>query len=411
MAILVVDDDLAIQEMPVELLSTQGYACETCRDGRQVLEVLEQKKIELLILDVLIPHMNGFALIDRIRSHPTFAQLPVIMISGIYRSRNHRKQMISSHNVLDYLDKPLKLDHLLQLVGSILTPGAPAPPPETKPPSERRQSIPPAEILEPDARLVDQAARKERDEVEDASRKEFKTNVFMLQGNLGRRPVAALFGMLWRDRRTGALLLRHEKIKKIIYFKNGEPLHVKSNLVSECLGKLLMSQRLITEEECAESVRMMKESGKKQGEVLISMRCLTRKNVEYALELQLETKLFETFTWEQGEYRFNGSAQTPEIENNLEWKGPALVVEGIRRTFDETRLRKLMLSTLDVPLTSNEPNFDFTTAGFTKSEQKAINSVHFPQTTRELLDTMPTDPPDTLRILYTLIALEILVPN
>ena len=50
------------------------------------------------------------------------------------------------------------------------------------------------------------------------------------------------------------------------------------------------------------------DSGRRQGEILVEMRCITQKNLEFALELQFETKLYETFLWTSGEYRFNAAA-------------------------------------------------------------------------------------------------------
>ena len=420
--ILIVDDDHAVQEMMVDLLRGAGYDTAVCRDGRNVIETLENQEIDLVILDVLIPHLNGFALIDKIRNHERLHELPVIMISGIYRSRNHRKQMLSTHAILDYLDKPISTEHILGLIRDTVGPGDPEVAKRAQAQVEREKEKAPeglspvsmestGDIPEPDADLIDSTTQQERQEVEAEARQDFRTNVFLMQGSIRRKPVVAVLGKLWHDKRTGALLLRRGKVKKIIYLKNGEPQQVKSNLIGECLGQILMSERMISKEDCAESVRRMKQSGKKQGEVLIEMRSLTAKNVSVALELQIERKLFDTFAWENGEYRFNASTAVPENATHLEWAGPALVTEGVRRAFDETRLRKLMLPILDVPLVFRDEEIDWGSLGLTKQEQRAVAQIDLPQTTRELLDSVPLDPPDTLRVLYTLIALQMLEPG
>ncbi len=461
--ILVVDDDRTIQEMLVELLDELGYEVHTCRDGKQVLNELTRQPFDLMILDVLIPHQNGFVLIEKLRQHPDLEDLPVIMISGIYRSRNHRTEMTARFKVIEYLDKPLHTDRLVSLVQGVL--GKPArrarpkpapvepelsgewvdpadiidvsepsqaksvsrrPQPAAEPVAlakakqepvplerpKRRESLSRARAAEPppDDKLVDLSAKQEKRAVEDEARREYRPSAFVLQGSLAKTPVVAVLGKLWHERASGGLLLRNAKVKKIVYLRRGNPLLVKSNLVSECLGQILLRERLISKQECEASIAAMKKGGARQGEVLVQMGCLTPKNLEFALELQLETKLYETFLWDDGEYRFNHSVDLPKVQEKEGWTGPAIVAEGIRRTFDETRLRSLMLPVIDVPLAFAEATNDLALLGLTEREQKAVSAIVPGKSTRELLDHLPVDPPEALRLIYTLVALELLKP-
>ncbi|MBI3180252.1 MAG: response regulator [Deltaproteobacteria bacterium] len=427
--VLVVDDDKAVQDLLVDLLEERGYATRTARDGRQVLAEVVREPVQLVILDVLIPHMNGFAVIEQIRATPELRDLPVIMISGIYRSRNHRADMASRFGIIEYFDKPLQTSKLLDLVDQVVK-GAGAEPvllggvtgeptqEKTDEPvllEEVREPLldtepPPAAGLDVDAELVDIETEHEKDLVESEARESFRTSAFVLQGYIKKTPVVAVLGKLWHQRVTGALLLRRDKIKKIVYLERGDPYLVKSNLVSECLGQVLMRERLITREQCELSIERMRDSGQKQGEILVAMGALTEKNLSFALDLQLETKLFETFAWSDGEFRFNSSVPLAASGARMQSSGAAVVVEGIRRTFDETRLRRLMLPVLDVPLVFAEGAHDFAAMRFTQREAEAISAITPPKTTRVLLESLPLDPVDALRVVYSLIALEILKP-
>ncbi len=443
--------------MLVDLLEEHGYATNTCRDGNQVIPQLKKKPCDLVILDVLIPHLNGFVLMEKMRAVPGMEELPVIMISGIYRSRNHRTEMTTKYKVIDYLDKPINTDRLLGLVENVVGFGDPEGRALSAGLSDPEAAI--AAELKDEARLVVEAGREpvpldkpkvepvaldrpkrrvtdelqderslspadeermfeqfedslieERSFVEEESLASYRTSAFLLQGSIKKTPVAQVLGRIWHERASGGLLVRRKKVKKIIHIRHGSPESVKSNLVSECLGQVLLRERLITIDECEASITHMKAEGKRQGEVLVAMGCLTANNLAFALELQTETKIFDTFTWDDGEYRFNSSLDPTSVEKPPPWTGPALVVEGIRRTFDETRLRKQMLAVLDVPVAFLDDQVDLESMGFSKREQQAIEAIVPPQTTRELLDTMPLDPPDSLRIIYSLIALEILTP-
>lgn len=417
-SILVVDDDKAIQEMLTDLLEAEGYQIDTTRDGRETLETLLRDRYDLVILDVLIPKINGFALIEQIRANPQLRNLSIIMMSGIYRSRNHRTEMANRYQVIEYLDKPLDTAQLLDLVHRAVGPGAKK--------KKRKKTMTPAPLegsraqnrqsgrsdqnhLEPAMEhLVDLATHEERREVESDARNGFRTSAFLFQGPIRKNPVASVLGKLWHQRDSGGLLLRNQKIKKIVYLRDGNPYAVKSNLISECLGQILVRERMLTDEECTRSIEQMKLTGMKQGEILVEMRCITEKNLAFALEVQLESKLFDPFAWEGGEFRFNSSAPLPTRAITLEWQGPSLIAEGIRRTFDETRLRSLMVPILDVPLAFREQRFNWPDLRLSAGERKAIRTIQAGQSCRELLEAFPVDPPDGLRLVYTLIALELI---
>lgn len=424
--ILVVDDDRAIQELFTDVLVEAGYRVDTCRDGNEVIDRLEEGIYDLLILDLLIPHKNGFTLIEEMRSHPILSDIPVVMVSGIYRSRNHKSEMVNRFGVLDYLDKPVATATLLDKVEKIIGPGSPDSPDKAEPQSSpvlltqpKREGVAPTvSMTSPqsgDERLVGADDEREHQAVEAESRSKFVTSAMVLQGSVRRNPVAAVLGQLWRQQRSGALLLRRGKVRKIVYLKTGNAFAVRSNLVGECLGQLLVRERLISKSECLTSIEKMRESGQRQGEILVAMRSMTEKNLAFALELQLETKIFEAFAWQDGEFRFNAAAELPQPTTTLEYQGAAVVTEGIRRAFDETRLRGLMLPILDVPLAaataSDQAPLRTTGLGLTRKEQQTAAGFVFPASTEALLDVSPLDPPDTLRVVYTLIALQLLAPQ
>ena len=69
--ILVVDDEQSILDMLTDLLEENGYESKTARDGKVALSLLEEEVFDLVLLDILIPHINGFELIEKLGSHPS----------------------------------------------------------------------------------------------------------------------------------------------------------------------------------------------------------------------------------------------------------------------------------------------------------------------------------------------------
>jgi CheY-like chemotaxis protein len=444
---LVVDDDRAVLDMLVDLLRGAGYEAATCRDGKQVLVALDAEPYDLVLLDVLIPKLNGFNLIEQLRASPAWRELPVIMMSGIYKSRNHRAQMTTRFGVIDYLDKPLVPAALLELLSRTIGPGDPAlaasgerpsepmavgalmdekpvtlvvkktdlppmPPPAPMPPEPpaattvRRAPTPPADAF--DERLVDAGARAEQAAVESAAQGELAASASMVQGTVRERPLAAMLGRLWRERATGALLMRRDDVKKILYLRHGAVCHVRSNLVSECLGQVLLRERLIAPAELADSVERMRQGRRKQGEILVEMGALTSKNLEFALELQRETKLYEMFAWDEGEFRFKAGAATP-AGAEFDAGTPALVIEGLRRSFDERRLRHRLAPIFDAPLSLRPSDVAVTSFGLSARELSVVRGLSLPASARELAGRMALGITENLRLIYALVVLELLV--
>lgn len=440
--ILVVDDDSSVQTLLVELLSEQGHTAETCGDGATALERLQQQTFDFLVLDLLLPEINGFTLIEKLRASPQTRKLPVLMMSGVYVSRNHREEMCEQFRVVDYLDKPLDIDDFLscvhsevpapaealvsaerlsQAADSLSSAGAPvllSTPKtvlltQTKPESGEtaRGREGGREDTNVRASWVDGITEQERDQGVSHDEAAFEVSGAGRRGVITAGAMGPLFGKLCREEANGALLLRRGRVKKIVYFANGGAYAVKSNRVKECLGQLLVRERLISAEQCQRSLELMRDSGRLQGEILVEMDALTEGNLAFGLELQKETKLFEIFRWRHGEYRFNPNAPLPEDDLPIEWQGPAVVTEGIRRTLDEAQLRELMEPLWDVAVALGPTPLSWDKLGLTPKERRAAAGFASPETPRTLVKTLPLTHADAMRLIYTLISLQILEPQ
>jgi len=148
----------------------------------------------------------------------------------------------------------------------------------------------------PSAAAADPAQKREKRAVETTAR-HFAAGEPELRGSLARQPFARVLQRVYAARMSGALLLARNKVKKIVNFDKGYPVSVRSNMLSECLGQILLEQRLISAETLAGSLREMKETRKHQGEVLVAMGALSPYNLSRALMLQMESKLLEIFSW------------------------------------------------------------------------------------------------------------------
>ena len=181
-------------------------------------------------------------------------------------------------------------------------------------------------------------------------------------------------------------------MKKIVYFREGTPELVKSNLLVECLGRVLVKEKMISEAECEESLRRMKASKRMQGTVLIEMGCISPHNLQHSLVLQLQHKVWDAFSWDDGEYQFIADAPLPAEPLSIGMTCAQLIHEGVKRTYDEKRLFKAF-SGLDLQYVhpSDDPLYALQDVGLGPEEQELLKLAdgHKTLTTLRALEVLP----------------------
>ncbi|TLS48927.1 response regulator transcription factor [Paenibacillus antri] len=113
--LLVVEDDVHIREMVGKFLRREGYAVDTCSDGALALERLCNKKYHLVLLDILLPGMNGQELLKELRKTQ---DTPVLIMSALGDEDNQLAAF--ANEVDDYVVKPFSLPILVKRVETLL---------------------------------------------------------------------------------------------------------------------------------------------------------------------------------------------------------------------------------------------------------------------------------------------------
>lgn len=116
--ILVVDDEPDLLELLSVNLSAAGYRVSTAARGRQALAILQREKPDLVILDVMMPEMNGIEVTRRLRATPGMGDLPVMMLTA---KAEEVDQLVGlSVGADDYITKPFSVKVLLARVAAVL---------------------------------------------------------------------------------------------------------------------------------------------------------------------------------------------------------------------------------------------------------------------------------------------------
>jgi DNA-binding response OmpR family regulator len=116
--ILIVDDDDSIRSLLQQELSDAGYLIEQAANGKEALEAVRKNKPDLIILDVMMPEMNGFDVAAVLKNDPQTMDIPIIVLSVVQdKARGYRI------GVDRYLTKPINTTELFAEVGSLLEQG------------------------------------------------------------------------------------------------------------------------------------------------------------------------------------------------------------------------------------------------------------------------------------------------
>ena len=121
--ILVVDDDPDILEGILMILDSQDYQLSTARDGVQCMNQLKEEVPDLLILDLLMPRMDGWGVIREVRSDTRYTAMPIMILTTVVEDASRRRYELETGHSMDiqaYIEKPARPDELLNLVEKLL---------------------------------------------------------------------------------------------------------------------------------------------------------------------------------------------------------------------------------------------------------------------------------------------------
>ncbi len=117
--ILVVDDEVAVTELVRTNLEHEGYEVLVANDGSEALRVIHSEQLDLVILDVVMPNLDGYEVLEVMRAHPEMANIPVIMLTAF--PSDVGAVAAFEHEADSYLSKPFDPEVLLSLVRRLLS--------------------------------------------------------------------------------------------------------------------------------------------------------------------------------------------------------------------------------------------------------------------------------------------------
>ncbi len=120
--LLLVEDDPDILKLLSTTLSFRGYRVVTASNGKEGLDAVRQERPALVIADIMMPKLDGFGLVHRLRINPETRNIPVIFITATFLSPED-KEFALDIGVTRFIQKPLDMDAFLQAIAALLEQG------------------------------------------------------------------------------------------------------------------------------------------------------------------------------------------------------------------------------------------------------------------------------------------------
>jgi DNA-binding response OmpR family regulator len=126
--LLIVEDVPDILRLLEETLKFKGYNAVTARNGQEALDLIQRERPALVITDIMMPKLDGFGLVHRLRINPETRDLPVIFLTATYVALED-KAFALNIGVTRFIEKPVNFEKFLETIDQLLTQGAPPTPP------------------------------------------------------------------------------------------------------------------------------------------------------------------------------------------------------------------------------------------------------------------------------------------
>ncbi len=386
--VMIIDDDRGIRSFLQKSLFVKGYEVEVAERGAPGLQKLLSENYDLVFLDLNMPEISGQTICSALRNHEKTKTLPVVMMTAAFHTSPQMDDAMLEYGANAFLLKPFTVTDMFAVVEAQI--GAATDTEDTPP---NTQAVAGKEVSGKDASLA-------------------KAENRILSGILNNADFPEFLHRLYQHKQTGLLHIQKNSAKKVIYIKNGYPIFARSNILGECLGRMLVKDDVITQVDCDQSIEQSKISGRLQGTVLIEMGLLTPQDLHDALKQQVTEKLLNIFAWTEGQFRFVAQDEFKKNVTSIELSPSALVREGIIRYWDKQRVEEYLRPHLtDYLKQAENPAYLFQKMGLSRRGEEVFAECLGDMTLEAILARHPLAKLEVQQVLAALLIAGMVIPR
>ena len=449
--ILVVDDSPTIRKVVASILEARAFRPLLASDGQEALELLGTEEVDLVLLDFVMPRMNGYQFCRELRADPNLKNLPVVLMSA--KGDKIRGQFVQQTGAIDAITKPFDARGLIAVVEGALKKhtegrGRPVPEAHSMPEQEEASSaenlrpsrtafsedpglrrvqaaqefgLSLVQVMGPELAKIEALSEATTEAVNAAMQRAITPDSMgalstlmkmltlgentrdALSGDISVISIAEVLQLLDLQRQTGVLSIFTRQSEITLYIKAGRLEFAASRglRVEFRIGRYLVEDNTITRDELHTVLDNRAGSKRLLGELLIQLGMANEDQIKRALVRQTQELIYEVVRWKIGRFAFSVGSDNPAATKaalGLETGG--LVMEGFRRV-DEWRLIEgsfdfdevLYHDTVAIERLGQD-------AHLTRQERAVLGAIDGQKTIREIVDLTGGSSFELCKILY-----------
>ncbi|HEY6561541.1 MAG TPA: response regulator [Polyangiaceae bacterium] len=447
--ILVVDDSATIRKVVSAILTARSYEPVLAEDGQAALEMLGQEPVDLILLDFVMPRMNGYQFCRALRGLPEHKHLPIVLMSA--KGDKIRGKFVKQTGAADAITKPFDARGLIAVIEGALQrheEGRTRPVPEADAMPEEeslRDTILPgaplasdpgigrsfavrelglqmARLITPDLAKMSGFPRAELDRLPELFSRMLVPDVLaslnmavraalpadqnrdVLSGDISVISIAEVLQLLYLQRQTGALTIATRSSREVtLYIREGNiDLASWRGLGQEFfIGRYLVEQGAFGRDRLSTVLERALDRKQLIGESVVELELTGEDEIRRALVRQTSELVYEVVRWKEGRFRFSAGTRSAAAEKaNLGLTTGALVMEGFRRV-DEWRLIEGSFD-FDEVLTRDQVAIDRIgdEAKLTTQERRVLELIDGQLSVSQIVDQISGSSFEVCKILY-----------
>jgi DNA-binding response OmpR family regulator len=416
--ILDIDDSPTVQRLIEMILTTQGYQVVLASDGEEGVAKARSERPAVILVDFVMPKMNGFQVCKALKDDPEFRDTPIILVTS--KGDKVGSKFVDVLGITEYFTKPFQPEELLAKIREVIDKrnqaslpvktAAPAPRPAAASPGLQTA---PGGIESMVRSIVEQALNEF---VQNALPEMIQKAVAKLQpgagagmqGNLASVPIVEVMQMLGLQRQTGRLVIKHAGDNIEVYFKNGAVVFASSNSDGRtAVEELLRKTCKIEENSFRHVLRISEMTSRPIDSILDQEKMLNLKTFAECLRRHTETAVYKVIAWKQGEFFFEKAAG-PSFSNPIQLKVDDLLIEGARRA-DEWSLIQQKIPDFDLVFEPMIGNADeLSTRGMSDIDMKVFSLINGRRTIQEIIDLLSLSEFDVGKSMFILLSVNLI---
>ncbi len=428
--ILDIDDSPTVQRLIEMILSSQGYKVVLASDGEEGIAKARSERPAVILVDFVMPKMNGFQFCKTLKEDPDFRNTPIILVTS--KGDKVGSKFIDVLGITEYFTKPFQPEELLAKIREVIDKQKTATlampvreefqEPHVKASVESQPSPPQSMVpsaapggIEATVRSIvkealDEFIKKTLPELikKELGNSQAAKNVG-IQGNLASVQIAEVLQMLGLQRQTGRLVVRRTDDAVEVYFKDGAVVLASSG----CTGpksavEILLKRSCGFEEDNVDRVLSVNDlTSQPIDRLLVRENVISGSTFTECHRRHTESAIFKAMAWDDGEFFFEKMVP-PVFANALPLKVDDLLLEGARRA-DEWSLIQQKIPHFDIvfePMISDAD--ELATRGMSDFDLSVFSCVDGRRTIQNIIDTLQIGEFDVVKSLFILLSVNLI---